>query len=101
MGHHARRLADAVSDDASFIVLGFALIGAAIVVAPVGDRHADVFLVATTLAFAIVPAILFGDPRYRVPAEPFFAHPRRGAARLLPRRAHAPHRRSMSGRTSE
>jgi 4-amino-4-deoxy-L-arabinose transferase-like glycosyltransferase len=72
MGHRARRLADAVSDDVSFVVLGLALIGAAIVVT--GRRPArGLFLVATTLAFAIVPAILFGDPRYRVPAEPFFA----------------------------
>ncbi len=72
MSRRARRTADAVSDDASFIVLGLALIGAVIVVT--GRRPArGVFLVATTLAFAAVPAILFGDPRYRVPAEPLFA----------------------------
>ena len=72
MSHNARRIANTVSDDASFIVLGLAFIGAAVVVT--GRRPArGVFLVATTLAFASVPAILFGDPRYRVPAEPFFA----------------------------
>jgi len=72
MSPPARRVADAISDDASFVVLGVAVVGAAIVLA--GRRPPPgVFLVATTLAFAAVPAILFGDPRYRVPAEPFFA----------------------------
>jgi 4-amino-4-deoxy-L-arabinose transferase-like glycosyltransferase len=72
MSHHARHIADAVSDDASFIVLGLAFVGAVVVVT--GRRPPrGVFLLATTLAFAAVPAMLFGDPRYRVPAEPFFA----------------------------
>jgi hypothetical protein len=72
MSRHTRRIADTVSDDASFIVLGLAFVGSVIVVT--GRRPPrGVFLVATTLAFASVPAILFGDPRYRVPAEPFFA----------------------------
>ena len=36
------------------------------------DRGAR-FVALTALALSTVPIILYGDPRYRVPAEPFFA----------------------------
>ncbi len=68
---HARHIANTVSDVASFLVLGFAAIGAAVVLIK-RRSPSGAFLLATTLAFAAVPAMLFGDPRYRVPAEPFF-----------------------------
>ena len=64
-------VAAALSDGASYTVLGFAAIGVVILVAR--KRLDGVFLLGSTIAFAAVPIILFGDPRYRVPAEPLFA----------------------------
>ncbi len=62
--------AAALSTGSSFVVLGFATIGAAIILRK--KRSEDMFLLGCTIAYAAVPIILFGDPRYRVPAEPFF-----------------------------
>ena len=56
----------------SLVVLALAAFGAVVTLAK--RRHpAVVFLIVATLAFAAVPIMLFGDPRYRVPAEPLFA----------------------------
>jgi hypothetical protein len=60
-----------VPNAASFVVLGFAAIGAFVAVRR--RRRASVFVLLTALALATQPIILYGDPRYRVPAEPFFA----------------------------
>ena len=54
------------------MVLALAALGAVVTLARRRDPAA-VFLIVATLAFAAVPIILFGDPRYRVPAEPLFA----------------------------
>lgn len=62
--------AAALSDGASYMVLGFAVIG--VIVLARRKRPEGTFLLASTIAFAAVPIILFGDPRYRVPAEPLF-----------------------------
>jgi 4-amino-4-deoxy-L-arabinose transferase-like glycosyltransferase len=61
----------ALSDSASFVVLGFAAIG--VVVIAVRKRAAGAFLLSSAIAFALLPVILQGDPRYRVPADPLFA----------------------------
>jgi 4-amino-4-deoxy-L-arabinose transferase-like glycosyltransferase len=61
-------VAAALSDGASYMVLGFAAVGIFVLVRR--KRPDGVFLLASTVAFAAVPIILFGDPRYRVPAEP-------------------------------
>ena len=61
----------ALSDGASYVVLGFAAIGVVMLV--VRRRPEGTFLLGSAVAFAAVPVILFGDPRYRVPAEPLFA----------------------------
>jgi 4-amino-4-deoxy-L-arabinose transferase-like glycosyltransferase len=59
------------SDVASYIVLALGAIG---VVAAIRRRtRGRLFVVMTALALSSVPIILYGDPRYRVPAEPFFA----------------------------
>jgi hypothetical protein len=63
-------VAAALSDGASYVVLGFAAIG--VVMIGVRKRPDGVFLLGSTIVFAAVPIILFGDPRYRVPAEPLF-----------------------------
>ena len=63
-------VAAALSDGVSYVVLGFAAIGVVVVVRR--KRPDGWFLLASTVAFAVVPIILFGDPRYRVPAEPLF-----------------------------
>src|SRR5207244_7385722 len=59
------------SDAASYVVLGFGAIG--LVVVARRRTRGGIFVAATALALASVPIILYGDPRYRVPAEPFFA----------------------------
>ena len=70
MNPHWRDVLTTLSDSASFVVLAFAVFGG---VALVLTRRRDaVFVVASTVCFAAVPVILFGDPRYRVPAEPLF-----------------------------
>lgn len=60
-------LAKALSDGAAFVVLGFAAVGIAVARR---RRPAGAFLLAGALAYAAVPIILQGDPRYRVPADP-------------------------------
>lgn len=66
-----RGVAAALSDGAAYVVLGFAAIGVVMLV--VRRRPEGTFLLGSAVAFAAVPVILFGDPRYRVPAEPLFA----------------------------
>lgn len=68
----ARRTATTLSDVVSFVVLALAALGALVTLAT-RRRAAAVFLITAALGFAAVPIILFGDPRYRVPAEPMFA----------------------------
>jgi asparagine N-glycosylation enzyme membrane subunit Stt3 len=69
---NARRNVTTVANVASFVVLAIAVFGAGLMLAK--RRHpAGVFLIVATIAFAAVPIMLFGDPRYRVPAEPLFA----------------------------
>ncbi len=60
----------ALSDSAAFVVLAFAAVGG--VTLAITRRRGAVFLAASTVLFAAVPLMLFGDPRYRVPAEPLF-----------------------------
>jgi len=61
-----------VSNAASFGVLAFAGVGAVVVLR--GRRtRAALLVLFVALALATQPIILYGDPRYRVPAEPFFA----------------------------
>ncbi|HEY5013259.1 MAG TPA: glycosyltransferase family 39 protein [Acidimicrobiia bacterium] len=59
--------AKALSDGAAFVVLGFAAVGIAVARR---RRPAGTFLLVAALAYAAVPIILQGDPRYRVPADP-------------------------------
>jgi 4-amino-4-deoxy-L-arabinose transferase-like glycosyltransferase len=59
------------SDAASYAVLAFGAIGLVVVVRR--RTRGRLFVAATAVALASVPIILYGDPRYRVPAEPFFA----------------------------
>jgi hypothetical protein len=59
------------SDAASYAVLAFGAIG--LVVVARKRNRGGLFVTATAMALASVPIILYGDPRYRVPAEPFFA----------------------------
>jgi 4-amino-4-deoxy-L-arabinose transferase-like glycosyltransferase len=65
------RLAARVSDWVSYVVLALAAVGAVVVVRR--RRSGGIFLLTSALSFAVVPIILFGDPRYRVPAMPLFA----------------------------
>ena len=71
MTHFWSDVATFVSNAASFVVLGFAAVGAFVAVRR--RRRASVFVLLTAVALATQPIILYGDPRYRVPAEPFFA----------------------------
>jgi 4-amino-4-deoxy-L-arabinose transferase-like glycosyltransferase len=71
MTHGWADLVTFVWNGASFIVLGLAAIGA--FVALRRRTRAAVFVLLTALALSTQPIILYGDPRYRVPAEPFFA----------------------------
>jgi 4-amino-4-deoxy-L-arabinose transferase-like glycosyltransferase len=59
------------SDVSSFVVLAFGAIGLVDVIRR--RTRGRLFVVTTALALSTVPIILYGDPRYRVPAEPFFA----------------------------
>jgi 4-amino-4-deoxy-L-arabinose transferase-like glycosyltransferase len=69
---NARRTVTTLSNVVSLMVLAFAALG--VLVTLVRRRSsASVYLVAATATLAAVPIILFGDPRYRVPAEPLFA----------------------------
>jgi hypothetical protein len=61
-----------VSNAASFAVLVLAIVGAVVVVVRRRTR-AGLFVLFVALTLAMQPIILYGDPRYRVPAEPFFA----------------------------
>jgi hypothetical protein len=72
MSPRSYRVAADGSDAASYAVLGLAALGVVIVVLR-RRRPEAVFLLGSMIAFAAVPLILFGDPRYRVPAEPLFA----------------------------
>jgi hypothetical protein len=60
-----------VSNAASFVVLAFAAVGAVVVLRR--ETRASRFVLFSALLLATQPIILYGDPRYRVPAEPFFA----------------------------
>jgi hypothetical protein len=60
-----------VSNAASFAVLALAAVGAVVVLRR--RNRAAVLVLFAALALALQPIILYGDPRYRVPAEPFFA----------------------------
>jgi hypothetical protein len=60
-----------VSNAASFLVLAFAAVGAVFVLRR--RTRAALFVLFVALLLATQPIILYGDPRYRVPAEPFFA----------------------------
>lgn len=60
-----------VSNAASFVVLGLAAVGAVVVLRQ--RTRAALFVLFVALALSLQPIILYGDPRYRVPAEPFFA----------------------------
>jgi Dolichyl-phosphate-mannose-protein mannosyltransferase len=59
------------ADAASYVMLGFAAVGLAVVVRR--RTRGGVFVLATALALAAQPIVLYGDQRYRVPADPFFA----------------------------
>jgi 4-amino-4-deoxy-L-arabinose transferase-like glycosyltransferase len=59
------------ADALSFVVLALGLAG--IVLAFLARRRAAAFVALSTLLFAAVPIMLFGDPRYKVPATPLFA----------------------------
>jgi hypothetical protein len=59
-----------VSNAASFIVLGLAAVGAVVVIRR--RSRAAMFVLLTAVLLSTQPIILYGDPRYRVPAEPFF-----------------------------
>ena len=72
LSRSARRTASTISDFASFVVLALAGVGVIITLAR-RRPPAAVYLIVATIAFAAVPIVLFGDPRYRVPAEPLFA----------------------------
>ena len=79
-----------LSDGSLYILLTLAALGSVLVIA---RREVEgTFLLIATVSFAIVPILLFGDPRYKVPAEPLFADPRR-------RRAH--HRDSCRARDAD
>lgn len=70
-----RRWADIstfTANAASFAVLLLAVIGSVVVIITRRSR-AGVFLLLTAVLLSTKPIILYGDPRYRVPAEPFFA----------------------------
>ena len=68
----------ALSDGfASFVVLGFGRRSAASCSRGASGRGAS-FVARAPFAFAVVPIILYGDPRYRVPAEPLFVVLRSG-----------------------
>jgi 4-amino-4-deoxy-L-arabinose transferase-like glycosyltransferase len=71
MSHGWANVATFVSNAASFVVLALATVGA-VVVARRRNRG-SLFVLAVALALSTQPIILYGDPRYRVPAEPFFA----------------------------
>jgi len=69
---NARRTVTTLSNVVSLAVLALATLGAVVTLAR--RRHpAVIFFITATVALAAVPIILFGDPRYRVPAEPLFA----------------------------
>jgi hypothetical protein len=65
-----RMVLTTLSDSASFVVLALGAIGG--VGLALTRRRGAVFLVVSTVCYAAVPILLFGDPRYRVPAEPLF-----------------------------
>jgi len=71
MTHGWADLVTFVSNAASFVVLAFAALGAVVVLRR--RTRAALFVLFTALLLATQPIILYGDPRYRVPAEPFFA----------------------------
>ncbi len=60
-----------VSNDASFCVLALAAVGTVVVLRR--RTRVGLFVLFVALALSTQPIILYGDPRYRVPAEPFFA----------------------------
>src|SRR5207237_10485873 len=64
-------IATFVPNAASFVVLGLAAVGAVVVIRR--RSRAAFFVLLPALALATQPILLYGDPRYRVPAEPFFA----------------------------
>ncbi len=72
MSASGRHLVTTVSDVVAFVVLALAGVGAAMLLWTRRRTRGAVYLVASTVCFAAVPIILFGDPRYRVPAEPLF-----------------------------
>jgi hypothetical protein len=69
---NARRNLTTLTNVVSFVVPALAAVGAVVTLAK-RRRPAAVFLIVATLALAAVPIMLFGDGRYRVPAEPLFA----------------------------
>ena len=71
MTHFWTDVATFVSNAASFVVLAGAAIGAIVVLRR--RSRAALFVLLTAVALSTQPIILYGDPRYRVPAEPFFA----------------------------
>ncbi len=71
MTHGWADLVTFVSNAASFVVLAFAALGAVVVLRR--RTRAALFVLFAALLLATQPIILYGDPRYRVPAEPFFA----------------------------
>ena len=71
MSHFWSDTATFVPNAVSFIVLGLAAVGAVVVIKR--RSRAAVFVLLTALFLSTQPIILYGDPRYRVPAEPFFA----------------------------
>ena len=61
----------AFANDWTYAVTALALIGA--LIAARRRTAAGWYIVSATIAAASVPLLLFGDPRYKVPAEPFLA----------------------------
>ena len=61
----------AFANDWTYAVTALALIGA--LIAARRRTAAGCYIVSATIAAASVPLLLFGDPRYKVPAEPFLA----------------------------
>ena len=65
------RLANDFSNGVADVVLALAAIGAVLVARR--KEAGGAFILAAAIAMCAVPILLFGDPRYRVPAEPFLA----------------------------
>jgi len=71
LGHTTRRAVSDVADGFFLALLAAAAFGTRRFVRPVGARH--VMILATIAVLLSVPAVLHGEPRFKVPAEPLLA----------------------------